>query len=66
MLFSLSPVSWEWDTNVTTFSVVFVYKLFYNAGKNSVKIKEKKQIESKEKRAKQNDKIPKNIRSCFR
>ena len=41
---------------MTTFSVVFVYKLFYNAGKNSVKIKEKKQIENKEKRAKQNDK----------
>ena len=29
----LSPVSWEWDTNVTKFSVVFVYKLLYNAGK---------------------------------
>ena len=29
----LSPVSWEWDTNVTTFSVFFVYKLLYNAGK---------------------------------
>ena len=41
MLF-LSPVSWEWDTNVTTFSVVFVHKLLYNAGKNSVKVKEKK------------------------
>ena len=59
----LSSVSWEWDTNVTTFSVVFVYKLLYNAGKNSVKIKEKK-LKTKEKKAKQNDK--KNIRSCFR
>ena len=49
----------EWDTNVTTFSVVFVYKLLYNAGKNTVKIKEKKQIRTKEKRAKQNDKIQK-------
>ena len=45
----LSPVSWEWDTNVTTFSVVFVHKLLYNAGKNSVKVKEKKQIENKRK-----------------
>ena len=34
---------------MTTFSVVFVYKLLYNAGKNSVKIKEKKQIENKRK-----------------
>ena len=42
---------------MTTFSVVFVHKLLYNAGKNSVKVKEKKQIENKEKRAKQNDKI---------
>ena len=57
--FFLSPVSWEWDTNVTTFSVVFVHKLLYNARKNSVKVKEKKQIENKEKRAKQNDKIQK-------
>ena len=53
-----SPVSWEWDTNVTTFSVVFVYKLLYNAGKNSVKIKKKKnRLKTKEKQAKQNDKI---------
>ena len=51
---------------MTTFSVVFVYKLLYNAGKSGVKIKEKKQIENEEKRAKQNDKIQKNIRSCFR
>ena len=29
----LSPVSREWDTNVTAFSVVFVHKLLYNAGK---------------------------------
>ena len=48
----LSPVSWEWDTNVTTFSVVFVHKLLYNAEKNSVKIKEKKQIENKRKTGK--------------
>ena len=48
----LSPVSREWDTNVTTFSVVFVDKLLYNAGKNSVKIKEKKQIENKKKTGK--------------
>ena len=48
----LSLVSWEWDTNVTTFSVVFVYKLLYNGGKNSVKIKEKKQIENKRKTGK--------------
>ena len=43
----LSPVSWE--TNVTKFSVVFTHKLLYNAGKNSVKIKEKKRIENKRK-----------------
>ena len=36
------PISWEWNTNVTTFSVVFVQKLLYNAEKNSVKIKEEK------------------------
>ena len=47
-----APVSWEWDTNVTTFSVVFVHKLLYNAGKNSVKVKEKKQIENKRKTGK--------------
>ena len=29
-------------------------------------MKEKKQIETNEKRAKPNDKIQKNIRSCFR
>ena len=43
----LSPVSWEWDTNVTIFSVVFVYKLLYNAGNEQREIKEKKQIENK-------------------
>ena len=48
------------------FSVVFVYKLLYNAGKNSVKIKEKNRLKAKEKQAKQNDKIKKNIRSYFR
>ena len=58
MLF-LSPVSWEWDTNVTTFSVVVVHKLLYNAGKNSVKVEEKSRLKTKEKRAKQNDKIKK-------
>ena len=62
----LSPVSWEWDTNVTAFSVVFAHKLLSHAEKNSVKIEEKNQFEKKEKRAKQNDKIKKNIRSCFR
>ena len=51
MLFS-PPVSWEWDTNVTTFSVVFVHKLLYNARKNSLKVKEKKQIENKRKTGK--------------
>ena len=31
------------------FSVVFTHKLLYNTGKNSVKMKEKKQIENKRK-----------------
>ena len=46
---------------MTTFSVVFVYKFLYNAaGKNSVKIKEKKtRLKTKEKQAQQNDKIKK-------
>ena len=44
---------------MTTFSVVFVQKLLYNAGKNSVKVKEKKQIENKRKTGKANDKIQK-------
>ena len=44
---------------MTTFSVVFVHKLLYNAGKNSVKVKEKKQIENKRKTGKANDKIQK-------
>ena len=49
VFFALSPVSWE--TNVTKFSVVFIHKLSYiNAGKNSVKMKEKKQIGNKKKR----------------
>ena len=52
----LSPVSWEWDTNVSKFSVVFVYKLLYNTGKNSVKIEEKNKLKTKGKRAKQKDK----------
>ena len=56
----LSPVSWEWDTNVTTFSVVFVHKLLYNAGKKQRESKgEKNRLKTKEKRAKQNDKIQK-------
>ena len=59
MIGFVSPVSWEWDTNVTTFSVVFAYKLLYNAGKNSMKIKEKKHIENKRKTGKANDKIKK-------
>ena len=50
--FFSSPVSWEWDTNVTTFSVAFVHKLLYNAGNNSVKVKEKKQIKNKRKTGK--------------
>ena len=52
---------------MTTFSVVFVQKLLYNAGKNSVKVKEKKQIEYKRKTGKaKRIKFKKNIRSCFR
>ena len=51
---------------MTKFSVVFIHKLSYiNAGQNSVKMKEKKQIGNKKKTAKLNDKIQKNIRSCF-
>ena len=38
----LSPISWEWDTNVTTFSVAFVQKLLFHAEKNSMKIKDEK------------------------
>ena len=45
--FILSPVSWE--TNVTNFSAVSMHKLLYNAEKNSVKMKDKKQIENKRK-----------------
>ena len=56
VFFVLSPFSWE--TNV--FSVVFIHKLLYNAGKNSLKMKEKKRLE--EKRTNDiNDKIKKNI-----
>ena len=50
--FFLSPVSWEWDTNVTTFSVVFVHKLLYNAGKKQRESKGEKQIENKRKTGK--------------
>ena len=59
-----SPVSWEWDTNMTTLGVVFVHQLLYNAGKKRENKGEKK-IENKKKRAKQNE-LKKNIRSCFR
>ena len=50
VFFVLSPVSWE--TNVTEFSVVFIHKLLsINAGKNSLKMKGKKETkETKEKR----------------
>ena len=60
-LLGYCAVSWKWDINVTKFSVVFVYKLLYNVGKkqrenkgekNSVKIKEKKQIQNKRKTCK--------------
>ena len=44
---------------MTKFSVVFIHKLLYNAGKNSVKLKEKNRLETKEKWAKLNDKIQK-------
>ena len=37
---------------MTKFSVVFTHKLLYNAGKNSVKMKEKKQTENKRKAGK--------------
>ena len=47
------------------FCVVFTHKLLYNARKNSVKTKEKKQIENKKKRAKQNDKIKKTFVTVF-
>ena len=46
----MSPVSWE--INVTKFSIVFTHKLLYNAGKDSVKMKEKKQIGNKRKMGK--------------
>ena len=63
----LSPISREWDTNVTTFSVVFVQKLLYNAEKNSVKIKEEKtDWKQKEDGQSKTIKLKKNIRSCFR
>ena len=45
VFFVSSPVSWE--TNVTKFSEFFIHKLLYDAVKNSVKMKEKKQIENK-------------------
>ena len=52
---------------MTKFSVAFIHKLFYNERKNGVKVKEKNRLKTKEKRAKQSDKIKKkNTRSCFR
>ena len=49
----LSPISWEWDTNVTTFSVVFVQKLLYNAEKKQRENRGgKKQIKNKRKTGK--------------
>ena len=47
------------------FSVFFFHKLLYNAGKNSVKMKEKKHIENKRKTGKQNDKIQKPFVAVF-
>ena len=61
----LSLVSGEWDTNVTTFSVVFVHKL-YNAEKKQRENKERKnRLKTKGKRAKQNDKIKKTFVAVF-
>ena len=52
---------------MTTIGVVFVHKLLYNAGKNSVKVKDKKQIEKEKKNGQRKTiKFKKNIRSCFR
>ena len=45
VFFVLSAVSWK--TNVTKFSVIFTHKSLYNAGKKSVKMKDKKQTEKK-------------------
>ena len=59
----LSPVFGE--TNVSKFSVAFIHKLLHNAGKNSVKMKEKNRLKTKEKRAKQNDKIQKTFLAVF-
>ena len=59
----LSPVPWE--TNVAKFSVAFIHKLLYNAGKNSVKMKGKKQIGNKRKTPKLNDKIQKTFVAVF-
>ena len=51
---------------MTKFSVVFTHKLLYNARKNSVKTKEKKnRLKIKKKRAKQNDKIQKTFVIVF-
>ena len=63
----LSPVSWEWDTNVTIFSVVFVHKLLYNAEKKQRENKEGKiRLKTKGNGQSKTMKLKKNIRSCFR
>ena len=50
----LSSVSWEWDTNVTKFSVVFEYKLLYNARKKQSEKKQRKKVEKTEWKQKEN------------
>ena len=50
---------------MTKFSVVFIHKLLYNAGKNGVKMKKKSRLETEEKRAKLNDKIQKTFVTVF-
>ena len=50
---------------MSKFSVAFIHKLLHNAGKNSVKMKEKNRLKTKEKRAKQNDKIQKTFLAVF-
>ena len=61
----LSPVSWEWDTNMTTFSVVFVHQLLYDAGKKRENKGEKNRLKTKKKRAKQNELIKKTFVAVF-
>ena len=62
-VYFLSPVFGE--TNATKSSVVFIHKLLYNAGKNSVKMKKKNRLKTKEKPAKQNDKVQKTFVAVF-